>query len=69
MWEDNFLIASLNGKHLHRVKFDENYNKMIYSEKLYVGDRIRDLLYNEDSKKIILALELSGSLGIQTNAE
>lgn len=69
MWEDNFLIASLNGKHLHRVKFDENYNKMIYSEKLYVGDRIRDLLYNEDSKKIILALELSGSLGILTNAE
>jgi len=42
---------------------------MIYSEKLYVGDRIRDLLYNEDSKKIILALELSGSLGIITNAD
>ena len=69
MWEDNFLIASLNGKHLHRVKFDENYNKMIYSEKLYIGDRIRDLLYNESNKKIILALELSGSLGILTNTE
>ena len=26
MWQDNFLVASLNGKYLYRVKFDENFN-------------------------------------------
>ena len=67
MWINNFLIASLNGKHLYRVKFSDDYNKMIYSEEIYIGDRMRDLLYNKKNKKIILALELTGSLGIITN--
>ena len=69
MWEDNFLISSLNGKKLHRVKFDQEYTKMIYSEEIYIGDRIRDLLYNTKEQKIILALELTGSLGILTNTQ
>ena len=30
MWQDNFLIASLNGKYLYRVKFDSEYKKVIY---------------------------------------
>ena len=69
MWEDNFLISSLNGKKLHRVKFDQEYTKMIYSEEIYIGDRMRDLLYNTKKQKIILALELTGSLGILTNTK
>jgi len=69
MWEDNFLISSLNGKKLHRVKFDQEYTKMIYSEEIYIGDRMRDLLYSTKEQKIILALELTGSLGILTNAQ
>ncbi len=67
LWEDNFLLASLNGKYLYRIKFSEDYNKIIYNEPIYIGDRIRDLIYNNNSKKIILALELKGSLGIITN--
>ncbi len=67
LWQDNFLLASLNGKYLFRIKFDDEYNKIIYSEKIYIGDRIRDLLYNNKSKKIILALELEGALGILTS--
>ena len=30
IWADNFLIATLNGKHLLRVKFGDDYNKLIY---------------------------------------
>ena len=67
LWQDNFLLASLNGKYLYRIKFDESYNKIIYYEPIYIGDRIRDLIYNNDTKKILLALELEGSLGIITN--
>ena len=61
------MLASLNGKYLYRVKFDDDYNKIIYYEPIYIGDRIRDLIYNKDSKKILLALELEGTLGIITN--
>ena len=67
LWQDNFLLASLNGKYLYRVRFDDDYNKIIYYEPIYIGDRIRDLIYNKDSKKILLALELEGALGIITN--
>ena len=64
LWQDNFLVASLNGKYLYRIKFDENYNKIIYFEPIYIGDRIRDLIYNGDKNKIYLALELEGAIGI-----
>lgn len=42
----NFLVSSLNKKKLHRVKFDQDYNKIIYSEEIHTGDRIKNLLYN-----------------------
>ena len=66
MWQDNFLVGSLNGKHLFRVKFDDNYEKIIYYEKIFIGDRIRDIIYDKESKDIFLSLELTGSLGILT---
>ena len=64
MWQDNFLVGSLNGKHLFRVKFDDDYEKIIYYEKIFIGDRIRDLIYDNKSKDILLSLELTGSLGV-----
>ena len=69
MWQDNFLIASLNGKYLYRVKFDKDFNKVIYHEKIFIGDRIRDLIYNDKRKEIYLSLELDGELGIISIAE
>ena len=69
LWQNNFLVASLNGKYLYRIKFDNNYNKIIYYEPIYIGDRIRDLIYNVEKKKIYLALELEGALGIISTYE
>ncbi len=63
-WQNNFLVSTLNSKHLLRIKFDDEFNKIIYNEKIYVGERIRDLKYDEKNKTIILALTSSGSLGI-----
>lgn len=56
-WQDNFLIGSLNGKSLHRLKFDENYNKILFIEKIYIGKRIRDIKYNPNTNSIILAFD------------
>ncbi len=69
MWQDNFLIASLNGKHIYRIKFDKEYKKIIYHERIFIGDRIRDIIYNNSSKEIYLSLELDGELGIISRAQ
>ena len=35
-WQDNFLIGSLNKKILYRVKFDEQFSKIIYFLMIYM---------------------------------
>ena len=66
-WQNNFLIGSLNKKALYRVKFNDNYNKLLYKEEIFIGDRIRDIIYLKDEKMILLSLVLSGSIGIIQN--
>ena len=63
-WEKNFLISSLNKQCLFRVKFDQNFNKIIYLEEIFIGQRIRDLKYSQNH--IFLALENEGEIGILT---
>ena len=63
-YKNNFLISSLNGKHLHRIKFNQNFDKVIFDEKIFIGSRIRDLKYDSSSNTILLALESDGEIGI-----
>ena len=63
-WQNNYLVASLNKKTLYRFKFDENFTKVLYFEEIFIGDRIRDIIYLEDEKIILLTLEMSGSIGM-----
>ena len=65
-WKDNFIVSSLNGSSLYRIKFNEGLNKIISYEKIYIGERVRDLKYNNHFKAILLALENNGQLGIIT---
>ena len=66
-WQDNFLISSLNGRSLYRVEFNNEFNKIFYSEKIYIGERIRDMKYYKKKSLILMALEETGSLGILSN--
>ena len=61
-WVNNFLIASLFSRHIYRVSFDKKYLKVKYMEKIYIGERIRDMKYYDDL--IFLALEETNSVGI-----
>lgn len=45
-WQNNYLIGSLYGGHLLRVRFNKEKTKVIYIEKIFVGERIRDLDYD-----------------------
>ncbi len=63
-WQNNYLISSLNARSLYRVKFDLDHKKILYMEKIYIGERIRDIIVDNEDNKIYLALENSGSIGI-----
>jgi len=65
-WLNNYLIGSMNSRHVYRIKFDNNFIKALFVEKIFIGERIRDLIYLADEKKILLAMEETGTIGILT---
>ena len=72
-WQNNFLIASLNGSKIYRILFDKNFSKLLYRENIYIGKRIREIFYIKQFNVFLLALEGSGvnrtpSLGILSNS-
>ena len=67
-FKENFIVASLNGRSIHRIKFDKNYNRILFDEKIFIGQRIRDLNYSPELNAILLALEEEGEIGIIVNS-
>ena len=67
IFKNNFIISSLYGRHIYRVKFDDDFSRVLFNEKIYVGHRIRDLKYIDDLDLIVLAFEEDGELGIISN--
>jgi hypothetical protein len=63
-WQNNILVSSLNQRSLYRILLDKNFTKVLYSEKIYIGERIRDIKFDKKRNLILLALEDTGSLGI-----
>jgi|TARA_B110000240_G_C13441758_1_gene428459 hypothetical protein len=66
-WKNNFLIGTMNHKHILRIKLNKKYSKLDYYEEIYIGERIRDLKYDIKSSTIIMALEDTGSIGLLMN--
>ena len=72
--KDHFFITSLSGsldknnehkgKSLYIVKFNESFEKVISMERLFVGERIRDIIYSDDLKGFLIAMESSSSIGL-----
>jgi hypothetical protein len=63
-WKDNFLVSSLRDQSLYRVKFDKDFKKIIFMEKIFVNSKIRDLKYDYNNQSILLALEGNDSQNI-----
>ena len=66
-FQNNFILSSLYGRHIFRIKFDDAFNKIIYLEDIFVGERIRDLKYDDKLNLIYLAFEENGEIGIISN--
>ena len=63
-----YMVASLSGyseyygHHLYILDIDENETTLI--DKIFIGDRVRDLIYDNINDRIILTLENQESIGI-----
>ena len=54
---DNFFITSMYRRSIYRAKFDDKYNKLLFSEEIRVAGRVRDIVYLKNSKSFVLYLE------------
>jgi hypothetical protein len=59
-----FFVSSLRGKSLHLVKFNNNYNRVIFSEKIFINQKIRDLKFHNKKNIFLLALQEPTKIGI-----
>lgn len=53
LWDGDLLVGSLGGGLLNRIRVDEN-NRVVYNERIYMAERIRDLLMLPDGKIVLL---------------
>ncbi len=53
-FKDNIIVASLAGRSLFRFVLNDKKNRIISSEQIYIGNRIRDLEATNDGKLIAL---------------
>ena len=60
MWSNNYIVASLGAESIYRILFDDDFNKIIFKEKIFINDRVRDIKYVEDDKSLLLSLENIG---------
>ena len=63
-WDDNLILVSLVGRSLYRIKFHSDFKRILFIEKIYFVEIIRDLYFDSDDKMILMALEDSGIIGI-----
>ena len=69
IFNNNFIITSLYGHNIFRIQFDKDFTRVLFSEKIFIGDRIRDIKFSNELNGMILALEKNGEIGIITNVE
>jgi len=66
IFQNNFLLSTLAERHLHRIKFNNNYTRVLFDEKIYIGERVRDIKFIDELGAVILAFEEKSEIGILT---
>ena len=42
---------------IHHIRFNDNFDKIIYEDVIKIGERIRDLIYIKEKKSVLMLLE------------
>ena len=56
------VVSSLNGRSVFIVNFSDDFRRIIFSEKVLVGERIRDMYFDAIENRLYLALEESAKI-------
>lgn len=60
--KNNYFVCSLNRRSIFRVRFNDEFNKIIFFEEIRVGGRVRDVVYLQQKKMFVLYLEDLGKI-------
>ena len=64
-WQNTLMVTSLNGRTIYLTKFqNKDYKNIVYVEKIYIGERIRDIKYIDEIKSFVLSLERTADIGV-----
>ena len=68
-WQNNIILTTLAGtfgygKSIYRFEMNKDFNMIQNIEQIKIGDRIRDIKYNDTNNLFVLVLENSNSIGL-----
>ena len=73
-WSDRFLITSLSGslkpngrymgKSLFLTKFNKDFSKVAQMDRIFLGERMRDIIYDDEFNIFLITMESSSNIGI-----
>ena len=65
---NNYFVTSLKNKTIYEIEFDENFKNPKIVDEILVGERIRDIVFDEKVNKYYLYLENTPKLAIMEKA-
>ena len=51
---------------IHHLSFNNDFNEILFEDRIIIGERIRDIQFSEDLNSVLLITENSPSLSILT---
>jgi hypothetical protein len=61
---NNYFVTSLKNKTIYEIEFDENFKNPKIIDEILVGERIRDIVFDQNTQKYYLYLENTPKLAI-----
>ena len=61
---NNYFVTSLKNKRIYEIEFDENFSNPKIIDEILIGERIRDIVFDQNTQKYYLYLENTPKLAI-----
>lgn len=73
-WNNRFLITSLSGsekpngrymgKSLFLTKFNQEFTDVVEMDRIFIGERMRDIIYDDEFNLFLITMESSSNIGL-----
>ena len=66
---NNYFVSTLNGRKLYDISISNNLKSITSISEITIGERIRNIIYNDDNDAYILLLEDTPSIAVLSKKE